>query len=126
MGRVEGGKEEVRKNYATMNIIWAYVPVLFTHLHSCSCPPLSLSLSLSLPCQHSLVTRALGYFILLSSEMHREAWTPVMLLCFTRMIQLKEEQVRQERRGGGKGRGRGKSKLMRGRGRGRGKAQHIP
>ena len=41
VGRVEGGKEEVGKNYA----IWAYVPVPFTHLHSCSCPPLPLSFS---------------------------------------------------------------------------------
>ena len=42
---------------------------------------------------HSVVTRALSYFLLLSSEMHRDAWTPVLLLCFTRQLQLNEHQV---------------------------------
>ena len=42
---------------------------------------------------YSVVTRALGYFLLLTSDVHREAWTPVLLLCFTRILQLTESQV---------------------------------
>jgi brefeldin A-inhibited guanine nucleotide-exchange protein len=42
----------------------------------------------------SVVTRALSYFLLLSSEMHREAWTPVLLLCFTRLLQLTPQQFK--------------------------------
>ena len=45
------------------------------------------------PPLHSVVTRALNYLLLLSSEMHREAWTPVLLLCFTRLLQLTPQQV---------------------------------
>ena len=41
----------------------------------------------------SAVTRALAYFLLLTSEVHREAWTPVLLLLFMRLLQLTQEQV---------------------------------
>ncbi|CAI8039439.1 Brefeldin A-inhibited guanine nucleotide-exchange protein 1 [Geodia barretti] len=41
------------------------------------------------------VTRALGYFLLLSSEMHRESWTPVLLLIFTRLLTLHHHQFKQ-------------------------------
>ena len=42
---------------------------------------------------HSLVVSALEYFLQLTSEMHREAWTPVLLLCFTKILQLHQHQV---------------------------------
>lgn len=40
-----------------------------------------------------LVNGGLEYFLLLSSEIHREAWTAVLLLILTRMLQLDPEQV---------------------------------
>ena len=49
---------------------------------------------------HDVETRLLGlvnggleYFLLLSSEVHREAWTPVLLLILTRFLQLQPDQV---------------------------------
>ena len=40
-----------------------------------------------------MVNGGLEYFLLLSSEVHRESWTPVLLLNLTRMLQLKPDQV---------------------------------
>ncbi len=42
----------------------------------------------------SLVANSLEYFLVLTSEMHRDSWVPVLLLCFTKMLQLNELQVR--------------------------------
>jgi brefeldin A-inhibited guanine nucleotide-exchange protein len=42
-----------------------------------------------------VVMRALGYFLLLSSEMHRDSWTPVLLLIFTRLLTLHHHQFKQ-------------------------------
>lgn len=40
-----------------------------------------------------VVNGGLEYFLLLSSEVHRESWTPVMLLILIRILQLQPEQV---------------------------------
>jgi len=40
-----------------------------------------------------LVNGGLEYFLQLTSEVHREAWTPVLLLIFVRMLQLQSQQV---------------------------------
>ena len=42
----------------------------------------------------TLVNGALEYFLLLTSEVHRESWTAVLLLMFTRMLQLNGKQVK--------------------------------
>lgn len=40
-----------------------------------------------------LVNGALEYFLQLTSEVHREAWTQVLLLLFIRMLQLHSDHV---------------------------------
>lgn len=40
-----------------------------------------------------VVNGGLEYFLLLSSEIHRESWTPVVLLILIRILQLRPEQV---------------------------------
>ena len=40
-----------------------------------------------------LVNGALEYFLQLTSEVHREAWTQVLLLLFVRMLQLRSNHV---------------------------------
>ena len=40
-----------------------------------------------------LVNGGLDYFIALSSELHRESWTPVLLLIFSRILQLPTDKV---------------------------------
>ena len=40
-----------------------------------------------------LVNGGLEYFLLLSSEVHTESWTPVLLLILTRILQLQPHQV---------------------------------
>ena len=40
-----------------------------------------------------LVNGGLEYFLGFTSEVHREAWTPVLLLMFVRMLQLQSHQV---------------------------------
>lgn len=40
-----------------------------------------------------LVNGGLEYFLQFTSEVHREAWTPVLLLMFVRMLQLQSDQV---------------------------------
>ena len=41
-----------------------------------------------------LVNGALEYFLQLTSEIHREAWTQVLLLLFVRILQLCSNHVR--------------------------------
>lgn len=41
-----------------------------------------------------VINGGLEYFLLLSSEIHREAWTQVLLLILTRMLQLHPDQVK--------------------------------
>lgn len=41
-----------------------------------------------------VINGGLEYYLLLSSEIHREAWTPVLLLILTRMLQLRPDQVK--------------------------------
>lgn len=41
----------------------------------------------------TLVNGGLEYFLLLSSEIHRESWTPVILLILIRLLQLQPGQV---------------------------------
>ncbi len=41
----------------------------------------------------AMINGGLEYFILLSSEVHREAWTQVLLLILVRMLQLHPQQV---------------------------------
>ena len=40
-----------------------------------------------------IVNGGLEYFLLLSSEIHRESWTPVILLILVRILQLQPHQV---------------------------------
>jgi hypothetical protein len=40
-----------------------------------------------------LVNGGLDYFIALSSELHRDSWTPVLLLIFARILQLPTDKV---------------------------------
>ncbi len=40
-----------------------------------------------------VINGGLEYFVLLSSEIHREAWTPVLLLILSRILQLQSDQV---------------------------------
>ena len=40
-----------------------------------------------------VVNGGLEYFLLLSSEIHREAWTPALLLILVRILQLPATQV---------------------------------
>ena len=40
-----------------------------------------------------LVNGGLEYFLQLTSEVHREAWTSVLLLIFVQMLQLQSQQV---------------------------------
>ena len=40
-----------------------------------------------------LVNGGLDYFITLSSELHRDSWTPVLLLIFSRILQLPTDKV---------------------------------
>lgn len=40
-----------------------------------------------------LVNGGLKYFLQLTSEVHREAWIPVLLLMFIRIMQLHSDQV---------------------------------
>ena len=40
-----------------------------------------------------VVNGGLEYFLLLSSEVHRESWTPVVLLILIRILQLQPDQV---------------------------------
>ena len=42
---------------------------------------------------HSLMVSSMEYFLMLTSEMHRDSWTPVLLLCFTKILQLNQHQV---------------------------------
>ena len=44
-------------------------------------------------CDLSLVVSSLEYFLALTSDTHREAWTPVLLLLLTRALQLSTEEV---------------------------------
>ena len=62
-----------------------------SHTHTHTHTPLTRTPLTSHP--HSLVESALEYFLQLTSEMHREAWTPVLLLCFTKILQLQQHQV---------------------------------
>ena len=40
-----------------------------------------------------LVNGGLEYFLALSSELHRDSWTPVLLLIFSRIVQLPADKV---------------------------------
>ena len=40
-----------------------------------------------------LVNGGLEYFLALSGELHREGWTPVLLLVFSRVLLLSEVKV---------------------------------
>lgn len=40
-----------------------------------------------------LINGGLDYFITLSSELHRDSWTPVLLLIFSRILQLPTDKV---------------------------------
>ncbi len=40
-----------------------------------------------------MVNGGLEYFVQLTSEVHRDAWTPVLLLIFVRLLQLQSHQV---------------------------------
>ena len=40
-----------------------------------------------------LVNGGLEYFIALTSELHRDSWTPVLLLTFARILQLPPDKV---------------------------------
>ena len=40
-----------------------------------------------------LVNGGFEYFIALSSELHRDSWTPVLLLIFSRILQLPADKV---------------------------------
>lgn len=42
---------------------------------------------------YRLVRSALDYFISLTSEGHRSSWQPVLLLLFTRILQLTNDEV---------------------------------
>ena len=41
----------------------------------------------------NLVSTSLSYFLSLSSEIHKDSWTPALLLIFTRILQLPTESV---------------------------------
>ena len=41
-----------------------------------------------------LVNGSFEYFLALSSELHRDSWTTVLLLIFSRILQLPAEKVR--------------------------------
>lgn len=42
---------------------------------------------------HSVCSEALAYFISLTSESHREAWTSLLLLLLTRTLRLPDDKV---------------------------------
>ena len=41
-----------------------------------------------------LVNSGFEYFVALTSELHRESWTSVLLLVFSRILQLSVDKVR--------------------------------
>lgn len=48
--------------------------------------------SLSLCC--SVCSEAVAYFLALTSESHREAWTNLLLLFLTKVLKISDERVR--------------------------------
>lgn len=41
-----------------------------------------------------LARDSLEYYVILQSESHRDAWTSVLILLFTRLLKLNDERVR--------------------------------
>lgn len=44
----------------------------------------------------SVCSEAVAYFLALTSESHREAWTNLLLLFLTKVLKISDERVRED------------------------------
>lgn len=47
---------------------------------------------------YSVCSEAVAYFLALTSESHREAWTNLLLLFLTKVLKISDERVRSRKR----------------------------